>query len=164
MKKIRTTRAFPWLFGLAFLAVSLAACDWVEDDEEEHHDEIVGVVLRMNGSDLVTVRNPDQVTGSITVTEGAETDHIQLLFLTEDDDRVDPATLDPAEFGLGWEFEDPSVANLVQDEGDLWDFHIHGEQVGTTALRLKLEHGAPGNRHPDFTSAAIPVEVTAAGS
>ncbi len=137
---------------LALLVGSLAACKKNPVEPDDDHAEAEGLVLRMNGVDIVTVKE-GRVTGGISVKVGTETDHIEVYFLEHDGDRFQPTGND---FSLGWAMADATVAEVELEAGKKWDIHIQGKKVGQTTLELRLLHVG----HVDFRTPPIPVTVT----
>ena len=149
MRKQRTRNTL--ILILALLVGSLAACKKNPVEPDDDHAEAEGPVLRMNGVDIVTVKEA-RVTGGIRVKVGTETDHIEVYFLNHDGNRFQPTSKD---FALGWAMADETVAGVELEAGKKWDIHIHGKKVGQTTLELRLLHVG----HVDFRTPPIPVTV-----
>jgi hypothetical protein len=145
----RTRDIYNLIFVL--LVVSLAACkNPVERDDD--HAEAEGLVLRMNGVDIVTVKE-GRVTGGISVKVETETDHIEIYFLNPHGERFKPTG---DSYSLGWAMTDQTIADVKQEPGKKWEIHIRGKKVGQTMLELRLLHAG----HVDFRTPQIPVTVT----
>ena len=97
----------------------------------------------MNGTDHVKQEN-GTVTGSFTLTNGNESDHVNIYYIDEDGDEFQPHTDEG--YSLAAEFANSDMIEF-ESEGD-WGFHLHPKAVGTTTMTLKLMHGG----HSDFTS------------
>lgn len=141
-------------FFLLILFLSTVVLDGCKKsvEPEEDHAEAEGLVLRMNGVDIVTVRE-GQVTGEITVKAGTETDHINVFFLDEHGDRFQP---DDPEKDLDWGIADATVADIERDAGEKWEIHVKGLKAGDTTVEIRLLHAG----HADFRTPPIPIRVT----
>lgn len=126
-------------------------------DGETEHSQVEGLVLETNGAELVRVEDA-VVEGAVSLSSGTTTPTITITFLNEHGERLSSDDLPDAEYGVDVRVEDPSVAS-VEREGR-FAFQLHGESPGTTQLVIELLHGAEGNRHADFTTPAIGVEVS----
>jgi hypothetical protein len=142
---------------LTALVILGAACS--EDNPtplNEDHFEAVGLKLRQNGVDIVTVAN-GQVSGEIEAIEGLTTTLISVRFIDEDGDEGIPQG---DEFGLNLNINDESIATIVQHAGEDWSFHVKGEAHGEASLTVSLLHGD----HADFESPPIPIHVAEPGA
>ena len=85
------------------------------------------------------------------------TPHWRIKFLDENGDEIDPPE-DP-EFTFGWTIADPSVLEVVQDEGDegSFEFHLRGLQEGETTIVFEVRHDG----HVDYMTQPIHVHVEA---
>ena len=163
-----TPRFLTYTLAFLFLLGGLAACDSVEADGDDHaheHTEAHGLRLVLGGTPIYqilqgTVTCPAAGCG-VEVAAGAASGVITVELLAEDGDEIHTDDLDAA-FRLGHALQNPALATVQQEDG-AWRFQVHGEQVGTTTLRLDLLH----NDHADFStppltsSDAIPVRVVA---
>lgn len=148
-------------FGASILALTgvlaLGACDDDPVDNDDEHQEPVGLVISNGGTDLVTV-NGTTVTGSLTVDAATETAHLDVEFLDDNGNRFTP---DESDEWLRVSIADPSVAEWEQDEPGEFGGHLHGEAAGTTSAIFDLMHGAvnSSSAHADYTSPTIPIVV-----
>lgn len=138
---------------LMILLFTLGGCKDNPVEPEEGHAEAEGLVLRMNGVDIVTVRE-GVVTGQVTVVNGTETDHIDVYFLDHNGTRFRPEGDD---HDLGWAIADTSVAGIERDPGEKWGIHVIGKSVQSTTVELRILH----HDHIDFRTPAITIQVTA---
>jgi hypothetical protein len=139
-------------FSTLILTIAILACSNPADSDNDHdeHHEPVGFVLKMNGTDHVKQEN-GTVTGSFTLTNGNESDHVNIYYIAEDGDEFQPHTDEG--YSLAAEFANSDMMEF-ESEGD-WGFHLHPKAVGTTTMTLKLMHGG----HSDFTSQNITITV-----
>lgn len=134
------------------LALVIASCSNPAGSDQEHHDEAVGAVLKMNGQEIARYEN-GEVSGDISVGEGEETALISIYFLSDDGDEFQP---EEEEFTLSYEVADTSVAEVEQHEEDgRWRFHVRGLATGATTAAFSLYHEG----HSDFNTDGIPVRV-----
>ena len=112
------------------------------DHDHEEHLEPVGFVLKMNGTDHVKQEN-GTVTGSFTLTNSNESDHVNIYYIDEDGDEFQPHTDEG--YSLATEFANSDMIEF-ESEGD-WDL-LHPKAVGTATMTLKLMHGGHSISHP----------------
>ncbi len=139
-------------FSTLILTIAILACSNPADSDGDHdeHEEPVGFVLKMNGTDHIKQEN-GAVTGSFTLTNGNESDHVTIYYIAEDGDEFQPHADEG--YSLAAEFANSDMMEF-ESEGD-WGFHLHPKAVGTTTMKLKLMHGG----HSDFTSQDITITV-----
>ena len=137
-------------FSTLILTIAILACSNPANSDHEEHNEPVGFVLKMNGTDHVKQEN-GTVTGSFTLTNGNESDHVTIYYIAEDGDEFQPHTDEG--YSLAAEFANSDMMEF-ESEGD-WGFHLHPKAVGTTTMKLKLMHGG----HSDFTTQNITITV-----
>ncbi|MEL0011201.1 MAG: hypothetical protein VW868_06525 [Bacteroidota bacterium] len=124
------------------------------DDHDDHHEEPVGFVLKLNGSTVIQQLANSSIEGSISLSNGEETDLIQLYFLSDDGDEFRPTE---DEYSIQAVFDPTGIVAFEQhDEDGKYAFHLHAEQVGSTNLQIKLMHGS----HSDFSTQMIAITVT----
>jgi hypothetical protein len=144
-----------FLLSLTLLAGTMfTGCNNVAANEEEQFEEHfpVGIVLKMNGQDIVRYEN-GVTDDSITVAAGEETALISVYFLDEDGEEFQP---EEAEHSLAWTIEDDTIAEIEQHAEDgKWSFHVHGVSSGSTTVSFELLHGD----HSDFEASGIPIIV-----
>jgi len=140
---------------IGFVAgATLVACSSNPVDEDDHdHAEAEGLVLEINGVNVVTV-SQGNVSGQITVANGASTGHISVEFLDHSGQHLHMDELG-AEFSMSWTIVDISIVDVEQVSR--WVIRIRGKATGSTSIELMLNHG----EHADFRTPPIPVEVTA---
>ena len=152
MKLFTNFSTITLLLALIASLVTLSACNNPASSEEENHEEPVGIVLKMNGQEIVRY-DENGVTGEIEVAVGEETTLISLYFLAEDGDEFQP---DEPEYSLQWKDINTAIADVEQHSEDgKWAFHIYGEAQGNTSVVFQLFH----DDHSDFDTQPIPVVV-----
>ncbi|HEX6981623.1 MAG TPA: hypothetical protein VF181_02575 [Balneolaceae bacterium] len=140
------------LFLTLSTALMLTGCGNPAGSDEEEHPRPVGIVLQMNGAEIVRYEN-QEVTGQIEVNTGEETALITLYFLDENGDQFQ---YDEPEYSLRPHGIDESIAEIEQHAEDgKWSFHVRGITPGTTSVVFELFHGD----HGDFETPEIPVIV-----
>ena len=153
----RRTRS--WLAPAAIaLAVAASGCSDSTDPGDGDHNDPEGLLAQIAGVTVASVDADREVTGGFTVAAGAETNHIDVVFVDGDGE---PIEIDESEFYLAAEVLDEAVAEVSQDTPGEFGIHVVGVAAGTTSLRLMLMHGQHPDGHADYTSPAIPVEVIA---
>lgn len=126
------------------------------DDDEDHAEEVEGVILSLSGQTVASYDGDDQAwTGELEVEPGEETAHINVQFVDHDGHAV---TLG-SDFYLLVEVEDESVAEFEQDTPGEFGGHLHGVAEGDTDVTFSLMHGAVGSGHADFVTAPLHVHV-----
>ena len=126
------------------------------DDEEDHAEEVEGVILSLSGQNIAAYNgDTGQWTGELEVEPGEETAHIQVMFV---DHNAQAVTLG-SDFYLLVEVEDESVAEFEQDTPGEFGGHLHGVAEGDTDVTFSLMHGAVGSGHADFVTAPLHVHV-----
>jgi hypothetical protein len=136
------------LLSFTLMATVLAACDSNPAGEHEHgHADIAGLVLEMDGQEVVEVANA-QVTGTIVVQAGEESPDITVEWRDSDGDHFHDEDLDE-DLTLGHVVANESVATFEHHAG------IHGEGAGNTTVELQLFNVD----HVDFRTPPIPIEV-----
>ena len=150
------TRPYLPLALLTAGVLALSACESATEPEEEHGEEVEGVILVLSGQTVASYDGEDgEWTGELEVEVGEETAHINVRFV---DHEGDPVELDE-DFFLQVEVEDESVAEFEQDTPGEFGGHLHGEAEGDTEVTFSLMHGAIGSGHADFVTAPLHVEV-----
>ena len=150
-------RVLPLLLtGLLLIAVP--ACDnTVGSDAHEHDSDPFGMVLIMNGEEIVKQEGHDVIylnDSPIEVKENEETEIIHLQWLNEYGEAFLPATEDG--YTLSWAIEDEELLDVVQHDTDgPWNFHLLGKSAGMTTLSFLLWH----NDHEHFTSVPFEVQI-----
>ena len=118
----------------------------------EEHNEAEGMVLKVNGANIVVVKEGKVESGKVTVKTGESTAEITSRFLHHDGDEFIP---DEEGSSLALEIADATIATAAVVSGKEWEFKVSGLKAGTTTMVVKLMH----NDHADFTTPAITVEV-----
>lgn len=111
----------------------------VEDDSHAH-DEPVGlkVIDEESGNVLATVNADGSVTGSLTLSAGTTTDHMEVEFFDEHGTEFQPAA---PPHSLGVQTANTSVVGITgQEEDEPWAFKLQGLSAGTTTITLSILH------------------------
>ena len=142
--------------SLYFLPLLFAiACTNPAGSEEEHQDEIHGVVLEVNGEEIVRAEDGVVSSGQIDVAEGSESPTITIYFLDEEGHKFHP---EEPHFELDWEVGDISIAQVVQKTThEKWNFHVVGKSRGSTSVVFSLWHTS--EEHNDFETPSITINV-----
>ena len=98
---------------------------------------VTGSVLKFDSDEIVRVAEGEDVTGSIDVTEGANSREITIYFLDEEGNEFLP---DRPIFQLDWLISDISTARVSLSENEKWRFRIRGESAGQTQVVFTLFH------------------------
>jgi hypothetical protein len=142
------------LYIILFLLIVLNGCS--EDSnpvngDNTTHFEAIGLYLIESGDTIVSYLG-GTVTGQIEVTDSTETPLIFVKFLSDDGTVGTPQG---PEYSLQLAVADTSTAETETHQGEDWEFHIKGKQIGQTTLEISIFH----NDHPDFVSRPIPIQV-----
>lgn len=122
----------------------------IEIHVEEHHEEAEGLVLRIDGAEVLRVEGA-VVTGELIAPLGGWTETVVVTFLAEDGDEFVPD--EPEEFVLTETLADPAAITF-EKIGD-YSFRIHGDTSGPTTMQLGIFHEG----HFDYQSPDLPVMV-----
>ncbi len=141
-------------------AIALGACD---DDptgaDDDHNDDVDGLVLTLNGAELSRYDGDTRTWSTpVSIEVGEETDHIDVEFVAEDGDVIPLEADTYLEVAVG----DDSIAEFEQDTPGEFGGHIHGETAGSTVMEFRLMHGEVGSGHSDFSTADLVVTVVPA--
>ncbi len=152
MRHSRLTLPFA-LLSAGILALS--ACDGVEP-EEDHADEVEGVILVLNGQTIASYDGQDgEWTRELEVEPGEETAHITVQFVDHDMETVELGD----DFYLDVDVEDESIAEFEQDTPGEFGGHLHGQAEGDTEITFSLMHGSVGSGHADFVTKPLHIHV-----
>ena len=136
--------------------LALSACESATEPEEDHAEEVEGVMLVLSGQTIASYDGHDgEWTGELEVEPGEETAHISVRFVDHDGAAV---ALDE-DYYLEVEVEDESVAEFEQDTPGEFGGHLHGQAEGDTEITFSLMHGAVGSGHADFVTAPLHIHV-----
>lgn len=143
------------LIVLLIISVIFISCD--EDDPvspEEDHFEAIGTVFYESGIEIARILR-GVTEDTLKVSEGARSGHIEVKFIDEDENIVDPPSDEDQK--LTWEFDDQTIAGVWQHEGEEgeFEFHLDGLEEGDTHVEFFITHGD----HSDYRSGKIPVKV-----
>lgn len=84
---------------------------------------------------------------------GDDTDHINIKFFDKNGVEIDPPT--SKEYTLSWEIKDASKIKVERHDGEEWEFHLEGLEVGETEVQFHVYHEG----HSDVRSGYIKVKV-----
>ncbi len=136
--------------------LALSACDSETEPDEDHAEEVEGVILVLGGDTLATYDGHDsEWNGELEVEPGEETGHIAVTFVDHDMEAVQLGD----DFYLEVEVEDESVAEFEQDTPGEFGGHLHGGDEGDTDVVFRLMHGTVGSGHADFVTTALHIHV-----
>ncbi len=136
--------------------LALSACESATEPEDDHAEEVEGVILVLSGQTIASYDGHDgEWTGELEVEPGEETGHISVRFVNHD---MEPVELDD-DYYLEVEVEDESIAEFEQDTPGEFGGHLHGGAEGDTDIVFRLMHGAVGSGHADFATAPLHVHV-----
>lgn len=153
MRHSRPTLPFA-LLSAGILALS--ACESATEPEEDHADEVEGVILVLGGQTIASYDGHEgQWEGELEIEPGEETGHITVRFVNHDMEAVQ---LDD-DFYLEVDVEDESIAEFEQDTPGEFGGHLHGGAEGDTDIVFKLMHGNVGSGHADFVTEPLHVHV-----
>lgn len=143
------------LFILALPVIFLTACS--EDDPvtpPEEHFEAEGLVLKSSGIEVVRIFQ-GVTNDTIYAPDGSLSDHYTVYFLDANQQQLDPPADEDKK--LTWEFDDPTIAEVYQHEGEEggYELHIRGLKEGTTMVEFFIQHAG----HNDYRSGKIPVVI-----
>lgn len=143
--------------GTTLLVVSgaLAACD---DGDPTGADPSGAerVVVRIGGQEVASA-TAAAAAGEIVVQIGTSTAPIQVVFVDDDGDAVEP----DGDFHLEVERVGGTVATFTPSAPGAFGGTVSGSVIGQTTLVFKLMRGEPGSGQEDFVPAAITVRVRA---
>ena len=140
---------------LMFSAVFFVSCD--DEDpvsSEVDHYESIGMVFYDSGIEIARILR-GETTDTLTTTEGGMSSHIEVKFLNENEEIIDSP--DNEDKTLAWEFEDATIADIWQHDGEegAFDFHLEGLKEGETSIEFFVMHEG----HSDYRSGEIPVKI-----
>lgn len=139
---------------LFVLVLLVSACEDDSPLEAEDHFEAVG--LRLYSSGILTAEIFKGITtDTLEAIKGETSEHLEVIFLDEDKNEVDPPTDEHMLFeGV---IADTNLATVWQHPGEEggYEFHLVGKEEGITSIELFVKH----NDHPDYRSGDIPVKV-----
>lgn len=137
--------------------LALSACESATEPEDDHAEEVEGVMLVLSGQTIASYDGHDgEWTGELEVEPGEETGHISVRFVDHDGAAVE---LDQ-DYYLEVDVEDESVAEFEQDTPGEFGGHLHGGAAeGDTEITFSLMHGAVGSGHPDFVTEPLHIHV-----
>lgn len=146
---------------LSILALSFFIISCEDDDpisSQEEHFEAIGMVFYTSGIEIARILR-GETSDTLTTTEGGMSDHINIKYIDEDENIIDPPG-DDGDKTLRWEIEDTGIADIWQHEGeeDSFEFHLEGLEKGETSIEFFIYH----NDHSDYRSGSIPIKIDAA--
>jgi len=155
MSAHRMTRA---LLALAVVLAAGTATTACSDEELLGHtpDEVEpeGLTISIGGQTAVTVQ-AGQVTGSLTVQAGNETENFTVVFTDHDGQPLDP---EESDFVVEGQSADEATAEFHRIAA--FTGHLEGHAAGETTIVFKLMHPPGPDAHSNFDSPPIPVTVT----
>jgi hypothetical protein len=115
----------------------------VVEHDHEAHGEPIGIIFEdeETGTELArayVVGNANANTGTLTVANGAMTDHIEVVFFDENDVEFSPEV---PEHSLGVSSANTGIVTITgQEAEEPWAFKLEGESVGSTTITVLLYH------------------------
>lgn len=165
MKNLHNRKQIIFLLLSSIFIFSITACEnsvGHDDHDHDHDADPYGVLLEMDGVELVKQEGTDVVYNndrSIEVIEGEQSGAVQVRWLNDHSETFLPDTGEG--YSLRWSIADEEVLTVVQhDSSEPWTFHFEGKNAGSTSISLLLWH----NNHEHFTSLPFDVNVLPAGS
>lgn len=146
------------LFTLLIVVSTVLFTACSEDDDpvqpQQEHFEAEGMVFSNSGIELLRIFQ-GTATGHFEVPHGALSDHIEVTFLDENENEIDPPS--DTDKKLAWAIDDPSIVEVYQHEGEEggYEFHLRGLEEGETMIEFFIEHAG----HNDYRSGKIEVHV-----
>ncbi len=143
---------------LAAGITALSACESATEPEEDHADEVEGVVLMLGGQEVASYDGEEESwNGSLEVSAGQETGRITVQFVTHEGE---PAHVEEEEdHYLEVDVSDESIASFTQSSPRDYGGQLRGVAAGSTGIVFKLMHGEAGAGHPDFVTEPVGVTV-----
>jgi len=153
-KNLFLLRRIVLLFSLFTIFTFTTAC---EDDPiapQEEHLEAIGMVFYDSGIEVARIIR-GVTADTLKAPLGGLSEHYEIKFIDENENEFDPPSTEYQT--LAWEFEDATIANIWQHEGEEGSFalHLQGLLVGETNIEFFVMH----NDHNDYRSGKIPVKV-----
>jgi hypothetical protein len=147
-----------WKFVLSIILIAITILNTsCEDDPvvpQEEHLKAIGMVFYTSGIEVARILR-GETTDTLTAPVGGLSDHFDIKFIDENEEEIDPPSTETQT--LAWEYDDNSIADIMQHEGEegSFEFHIEGLKVGETNIEFFVMH----NDHHDFRSGKIPVRI-----
>ena len=136
--------------------LALSACESATEPEEDHADEVEGVILVLSGQTIASYDGHDgEWTGELEVEPGEETAHITVQFTDHDGVAVALGN----DFYLQVDVANESIAEFEQDTPGEFGGHLHGGAEGDTEITFSLMHGSVGSGHADFVTQPLHIHV-----
>lgn len=136
--------------------LALSACDSATEPEEDHAEDVEGVILVLSGQTIASYDGETgEWTGELEVEPGEETAHIAVRFVDHNGDVVQLGD----DFYLEVNVEDESIAEFEQDTPGEFGGHLHGHAEGDTDISFSLMHGSVGSGHADFVTQPLHIHV-----
>lgn len=141
---------------ISFLTLIIFTISCEEDPiaPQEEHLKAIGMVFYSSGIEVARIVK-GITDDTLSVTTDGLSDHLDIKFIDEEENEVPPPSTETQT--LAWEFEDNSIADIWQHEGEegYFAFHLQGLQAGETNIEFFVMH----NDHSDFRSGNIPIKV-----
>jgi hypothetical protein len=143
------------IFALSVL-VFLNSCSDDIHSPAEHFDPEGWVFIDGTGARFIQIFQGKFKSGSdveFKVPLGDDTDHIKIKFLDKNGVEMDPPT--SKDYTLSWEIKDAGKIELERHDGEEWEFHLEGLELGETEIQFHVLHDG----HSDVRSGFIKVKV-----
>lgn len=141
---------------LAIGILALTACESTTEPEEDHAEEVEGVMLVLNGQTVASYDGEEgSWEGELSVEAGQQTARISVTFV---DHEGGQAELEEDHF-LEVDVADESIAAFEQATPGEFAGQLRGQAEGGTEITFMLMHGEVGAGHPDFVTEPLPIRV-----
>lgn len=142
------------ILSLITILLFTASCEEDPIAPQEEHLKAIGMVFYTSGIEVARIIK-GVTSDTLTAPTGGLSDHIDIKFIDEEEKEFSP--LSTATQTLAWEFENNSIADVWQHEGEegSFEFHLKGLETGETNVEFFVMH----NDHSDYRSGKIPVKV-----
>jgi hypothetical protein len=136
--------------------IFLNSCSDDINSPEEHFEPEGWVFIDGTGARFMQIFQGTFKPGSdeqFKVPLGDETDRLKIKFLNKNGVEIDPPTSE--DYTLSWQIKDGSKLKLEQHDGEEWEFHLIGLDLGETEIQFHVYHDG----HSDVRSGFIKVKV-----
>jgi hypothetical protein len=143
------------LINLLILLFFTTACEEDPIAPQDEHIDAIGMVFYSSGIEVARILK-GVTEDTLYAPLGGLSDHLDIKFLSEDGLEFDPPATAETQ-SLDWEFDDNSICDIWQHEGEegYFAFHLQGLKVGNTEVEFFAMH----NDHSDYRSGKIQVKV-----
>lgn len=143
---------------LLYISILISLIIGCEDDpvsnQEDHFQAIGTIIYDATGAETASILR-GVTTDTLFINNGVRSDHFSVKFYDDDENIIDPP--DEEHTTMSYSIEDTTIIGWWQHPGEEggFEFHLDGNQIGTTTLQLYIKH----EDHNDYRSGGIPVRV-----